>query len=58
MLETMGFFTVIAMITAVGWILINDIVMPFLWEVASTTLKSVFKALISKIRKEEINNNM
>ena len=58
MLETIGLFTVIAMITAVGWVLINDIVMPFLWDVAVKTLKAVFKALTLKIRKEERKNNM
>jgi hypothetical protein len=58
MLEFIGTITAIGMMVSVGWVLINNILMPFLWEVATTTLKSVFKALTSKIRKEVKNNNM
>lgn len=60
MLEFIGTITAIAMLVSVGWVLVNNILMPFIWEVVSTTMKSVLKALISKInnRKEEGKNNM
>lgn len=58
MLEFIGTIAIISMLVSVGWVLVNDILMPFLWEVASKTLKAVFKALTLKIRKEVKNNNM
>lgn len=45
-------------VVSIGWVLLNDILMPFLWEVASATMKSVFKALISKINRKDEENNM
>ena len=58
MLEFIGAIAVVGMLISVGWVLINDVLMPFLWEVVTATLKSVFKSLTAKIRKEVKNNNM
>ena len=59
MLKVIAMIAVIGMLVSVGWVLVNDILMPFLWEVVTTTLKSVLKALTSDLkRKEDEKNNM
>lgn len=40
-------------LSAVLWTLVNNILMPTLWDVASKSLKSVLKALTSELKRKE-----
>ena len=55
---TILFIIVVLTMSGAMWVLINDILMPSLWDIGTKTLQTVFKALAAKIRKEGEKNNM
>ena len=56
---TILFIIVVLTVSGAMWVLINDILMPTLWDIGTKTLKSVLKALTLELkRKEDKKNNM